>query len=113
MRLGGSSGRIKRSSYISDDDMGVYHSDFKYPSTLFKVTKIDREGKEDEAVTNTITANFLKEFLVEPLVEQANKAPNTFQIFFKPKNDCSLHQEYIAFLKEKEQQRIEAENLRK
>ena len=83
--------------------MGPYHSDFKYPSTIFKVTTIDREGREDEAVTNTITANFLKEYLVEPLIEQARKVPNTFQILFKPKAECALHREYIDFLKEKEQ----------
>lgn len=78
LRMGGSGSRMKRSSYISDDDLAAYHTDFKYPNIIFKVSKINREGREDEVVTQTITANFLKECLIEPLVEQAHKAPKTF-----------------------------------
>lgn len=56
-------------SYLSDDDMD-YHGDFvKYPNILFKVTQVDKEGRADEVVTQAITANFLKECLVEPLIE--------------------------------------------
>lgn len=69
-RIGASSGtRIKRSTYISDDEIANYNTEFKYPNTIFKVTKISKEGREDEVVTQTITANFLKECLIEPLVE--------------------------------------------
>ena len=67
-------GKRTKRSYISDDDM--FDDDLvKYPNTLFKVTKVDKEGRADEVVTQTITANFLKECLVEPLIEQAHRAP--------------------------------------
>ena len=49
--MGGSGTRIKRSTYISDDDLAAYHTEFKYPNTIFKVTKIGKEGREDEVVT--------------------------------------------------------------
>lgn len=66
--LRGSSGRKR--IFMEDDDLLGYHDDFvKYPNTIFKVTKVNKEGRADEVVTQTITANFLKECLVEPLIE--------------------------------------------
>ena len=71
--------RSMMKSYISDDDILMdydQYPNYKYPNVIFHVNKFDQEDRnKDEAIINTITHNFLKESLVEPLVVTAPKAP--------------------------------------
>ena len=121
----GGYGLTRNKSYISDDDLHAGYDDyanFKYPNVIFHVTKHNKEERNnDEAVPNTITHNFLKEFLVEPLMASAPKAPQVFTVLFRNRKRsdncsecrCGLHSQYISFLKRKEEERIEAEKKRK
>jgi hypothetical protein len=98
----GGYGLTRSKSYISDDDMLAGYDDYpnyKYPNVIFHVAKHNKEDRNnDEAVSNTLTHNFLKEFLVEPLVVAAPKAPQIFTVLFRnrKRNDtcqarCGIH----------------------
>lgn len=66
-------------SYISDDEVCMeYETYSKYPNVIFQVKHFPIDQRQGEAVSQTISANFLKEFLVDPLVVPAQKAPNVF-----------------------------------
>jgi len=66
-------------SYVSDDEVCMeYETYSKYPNVIFQVKHFPLDQRKGEAVSQTISANFLKEFLVDPLVVPAQKAPNVF-----------------------------------
>jgi len=111
-----SSAGARRSTYASahhgyDHDELMMDYDYAYPKNpgglIFNVTYATL--RPEQIVRNTITSNFLKEQIEDPLFIQAYRPQEVFKISFKKRDDCNLHAEYIKFLKRKEAERHEAQ----
>ena len=74
-------GRIAR-PYRPFDDEDYFGDDYGYGNQIFQVQRVAPEDRP-QPITNPITANFLKEFMVDPLVVQAHRAPAVFSLMFR------------------------------
>jgi hypothetical protein len=76
---------------------------------MFVTRKVDhKERGTDEAVTQTITHNFLNEHITDPLIEQPIRYPHHFIVYYRQNMPCCIHSKYIEFLNEKELERDKA-----
>lgn len=97
--------------YASEDEIMLEDTYPQYPNTIFNVQKSDRA--KQLAISNIITVNFLKEFISDPLVQHAPKAPKIFKIVFDSNPKGEVNQRYVNFLKRKQEERQQAESKRK
>lgn len=77
-----------------------------FPHDLFRIAKPSKPLEEEQICSNTLTARFLKELMLDSLLEKVNQAPDIFQIYFKEdRSHCEIHNRYVAYLKKKEYER--------
>jgi len=74
---------------------------------------VNPDDRRDDPITNPISAQFKREYISDPLYVQAQKPPAVFVIMYKRRPNCKIHEYYCSFLKEKEDERIEAQRKRK
>ena len=65
--------------------------------------------EEDAIIRQTITFNFLKELISDPLLESARDMASVFTISFDKDKNCPIHREYVKFLAIKEEERRKIE----
>ena len=102
---------IATQSFLNGPSQSAVHRSASANGLPFASQKV--ELGDNELVRNTISAVFLKDQMVYPLLTTGTYAQDVFKLSFKDFEGCKLHQCYVEILRALERERKADEEKRR